>query len=332
MGVQILVIGTNSRYPLEYVIMDAIVFHCLFAALLVPVWYPVHFSGWEHKTWQFTTIVHLHLVLLYVSLSLSTGYFIMWLFATDTNSYMVYLQWTHWWKIMQGFGFYLVAVLIYYLYLHVEKLREKAENEIHLNQLIKDNELKSLKSQINPHFLFNSLNSVNSLIISHPERAQKMLVELSDYLRHAVLASNAIYSSLQHEIENIERYLAIEKLRFGEKLIYERNIEPGCLPLKIPAMLLQPLLENAVKHGVYESLQTVYINVTVTGNGQHITITVSNSCNAGNEPQQKKQGAGAGLKNIRARLRLSYGSAASLLTKVENGKFIAILQIPTEKE
>ena len=325
-GGQIEIINATSGYSLEYIILDVLVFNFLFAALLIPVWYPVRFNGWEYKSWQFNVVVHLALVLLFISLSASTGYFIMWLLDTDNNNYMTYLQQTHGWKIVQGCVFYLVMVLVYYLYIHVEKLREKAANEIRLNQLIKDNELNRLKSQINPHFLFNSLNSVNSLIIRHPEQAQKMLVELSDYLRYAVLADNAIYSSLQHEMENIERYLAIEKLRFGEKLVYERTIAPACLPLKIPAMLLQPLFENAVKHGVYESLQAVHINVTAKVDGAQVVIVISNNYDAGNESQKK--GSGTGLKNIRERLRLSYGATASLHTKIENGKFIAILRIP----
>ncbi|MDR2358400.1 MAG: histidine kinase [Prevotellaceae bacterium] len=323
---QILIIHSTSRYSLEYVVIDALVFNLLYAALLLPVWYPVRFNGWEYKSWQFNVIVHLALVELFVALSVSAGYFIIWLLATDNNHYMDYLQLAHGWKIVEGCMCYLVMVLVYYLYIHVEKLREKAANEIRLTQLIKDNELNRLKSQINPHFLFNSLNSVNSLIIRHPEQAQKMLVELSDYLRYAVLADNAIYASLQHEMENIERYLAIEKLRFGEKLVYERTIDPTCLPLKIPAMLLQPLFENAVKHGVYESLQTVRINVTAKVDGTQVILVISNNYDSGNGSQKK--GSGTGLKNIRERLRLSYGATASLHTKMEDGKFIAILQIP----
>ncbi|MDR2801977.1 MAG: histidine kinase [Prevotellaceae bacterium] len=324
--VEILIINATTNYSLEYIIFDALVFNALYAALLIPVWYPVRFNGWEHKSWQFNVVVHLMLVLLYISLSVSAGYFIVWLLDTGSETYQSYLQLTHGWKIIQGCMFYLIMVLVYYLCIHVEKLREKADNEIRLHQLIKDNELNRLKSQINPHFLFNSLNSVNSLIISHPEQAQKMLVELSDYLRYAVLATNTIYASLQHEVENIERYLSIEKLRFGEKLVYERNIDPACLPLKIPAMLLQPLFENAVKHGVYESLQTVCIHVSAKVDGTHVVVVISNNYDAGNESQKK--GSGTGLKNIRERLRLSYGAAASLHTKMEDGKFIAALQIP----
>ncbi|MDR3132962.1 MAG: histidine kinase [Prevotellaceae bacterium] len=325
---QILIINATSSYSLEYIIIESVVFNFLYASLLIPVWYPVRFNRWEHKTWQFNVVVHLLLVSLFISLSAPAGYFIMWLLETDNNRYMDYLQLTYGWKIVQGCTFYLVMVLVYYLYIYVEKLREKAANEIRLNRLIKDNELNRLKSQINPHFLFNSLNSLNSLIIRHPEQAQKMLVELSDYLRYAVLANNAIYASLQHEMENIERYLAIEQLRFGEKLVYERTIDPACLPLKIPAMLLQPLFENAVKHGVYESLQTVYINISAKADGQQLAIVISNNYDAGNGSQKK--GSGTGLKNIRERLRLSYGATASLHTKMEDGKFIAILQIPVD--
>jgi sensor histidine kinase YesM len=325
---QVSSIAAIFSIPWGYLITEALVFNTIYACLLIPVWYPVRFNGWERKTWQFNTLVHLFLVELFVALSLSLGSFIMWLLATDSNQYMAYLQFLRWWKIVPGFMCYLVTVLVYYLYIHVEKLREKAANEIRLNQLIKDNELNLLKSQINPHFLFNSLNSLNALILRQPEQAQKMLVALSDYLRYAVLANNTIYATVQHEIENSERYLSIEKLRFGDKLVYELCVDPACLPLQLPAMLLQPLFENAVKHGVYESLQTVHIHAGVTREAHCLTIAVSNDYDAGDVTQKK--GSGTGLTNIRERLRLSYGGAATLQTTAENGKFTAILKIPVD--
>ena len=209
-------------------------------------------------------------------------------------------------------------------------MNEKAVNEIRLNRLLKDGELNLLKSQINPHFLFNSMNSVNSLIIKNPEQAQKMLVALSDYLRYAVLATNSQYSHIAGEMENIARYLSIEQLRFGDKLHYEPDIDPSALSVEIPAMLLQPLFENAIKHGVYESLDTVRIVTKITKDSQYLNIELSNDFDE--EGVSQKKGSGTGLQNIRERLRLLYGTSAAMQTKAEHGVFRVILKIPAARQ
>jgi LytS/YehU family sensor histidine kinase len=230
-----------------------------------------------------------------------------------------------WWKALEGLLFYVVTVLVYYLYLYMEQLNEKAANEIRLNRLLRDGELNLLKSQINPHFLFNSMNSVNSLIIRNPEQAQKMLVALSDYLRYAVLSSNRVYSCIADEMENIDRYLFIEQLRFGDRLQYKQEIDPAALTAEIPAMLLQPLFENAIKHGVYESLETVRIVAKITKERQYLNIELSNDFDE--EGIAQKKGSGTGLKNIRERLRLMYGTSATIQTKAEKGVFTVMLKI-----
>jgi sensor histidine kinase YesM len=325
-GIQVFVNVHFSDLPWAFCVVRETVFNGFFALLLLPVWYPVRFNDWARRAWGVNVMTHLALAVIFVALSLSLGYFVMWWLALDYESYTVFLELSHWAKIIQGFLCYLIGVLSYYLYIHVKQLNEKAANEVRLMQLVKDSELNLLKAQINPHFLFNSLNSLNSLIIHDAQRAQKMLVALSDYLRYAVLAHNNREAELRHEVENIERYLAIEKLRFGDKLVYESTIDPACLPVKIPAMLLQPLFENAVKHGVYESLQAVRITAVISRDERQLTVAVSNDYDAQNA--SPKTGAGAGLPNIRERLRLSYGTHAALKTKTENGKFIATLKIP----
>jgi len=207
----------------------------------------------------------------------------------------------------------------------MEQLNEKAANEIRLNRLLRDGELNLLKSQINPHFLFNSMNSVNALIIRNPEQAQKMLIALSDYLRYAVVSTNRTYSCVSDEMENIARYLSIEQVRFGDRLLYESHIAPQALSAEIPSMLLQPLLENAIKHGVYESLETVRIVAKITRDRQYLNIEITNDFDE--DGFVPKKGSGTGLKNIRERLRLMYGTSASMQTKTENGVFTVKLRI-----
>jgi len=152
-----------------------------------------------------------------------------------------------------------------------------------------------------------------------------MLIALSDYLRYAVLSTNRTYSCVADEMENIARYLSIEQVRFGDRLLYEAHIDPQTVSAEIPSMLLQPLLENAIKHGVYESLETVRIVAKITREHQYLNIEITNDFDE--DGYSPKKGSGTGLKNIRERLRLTYGSSASMQTKAEKGVFTVKLKI-----
>ncbi len=323
---QTAVVYISTNLPFGYVLIDSVIFCFLLICCLIPLWYPVRFNRWERRTWRFILAAHLSLAFVVISCWLLADYWLCYLVGLGNAEYQHYLKISLWWKALDGFLLYIVAMLVYYLYAYVEQLNEKAANEIRLNELIKDGELNLLKSQINPHFLFNSMNSVNSLIIRNPEQAQKMLVALSDYLRYAVLATNRVYSCVADEMENIARYLSIEKLRFGDKLQYEPDIDPASLNAEIPAMLLQPLFENAIKHGVYESLETVRIVAKITKDSQYLNIELSNDFDA--EGVSPKKGSGTGLKNSRERLRLLYGTSAAIQEKKKGSVFTVILKIP----
>jgi len=324
--VQTAVVYFTADLPFGYALVDSFVFSVLFACCIIPLWYLVRYNRWERETWRFNLAAHFSLscVLIFGWLLLGSG--LCFLAGLGNVEYRHFLGVSLWWKALEGWLFYVVAILVYYQFLYVEQLNEKAANEIRLNRLLRDGELNLLKSQINPHFLFNSMNSVNSLIIRSPEQAQKMLVALSDYLRYAVLATNRAYSCVADEMENIARYLSIEQLRFGDKLLYEPNIDPLCQTVEIPSMLLQPLIENAIKHGVYESLETVRIVAKITKDRQYLNIEISNDFDE--EGISQKKGSGTGLQNIRERLRLLYGTSAAMQTKAENGVFTVILKIP----
>ena len=312
--------ATDLRFG--YAIVDSVVFNVIFACCIIPLWYPVRFNRWEQRN----IAAHVLLAGIVVMPWLVTAFALCYLISMGNTEYRQFLVVSLWWRPLEGLLFYVVAVLVYHLYVHVERLNEKATNEIHLNKLLKDVELNMLKSQINPHFLFNSMNSVNALIMRNPKQAQKMLIALSDYLRYAVLATNRKNSCIEEEMENISRYLSIEKLRFGDKLIYQTDIEPQTLRAEIPAMLLQPLFENAIKHGVYESLETIRITAKITKDSQYLTIKLFN--NFDEKYVSHKKGSGTGLMNIREQLRLLYGTSASIMTKSEDSIYTVILRIP----
>ncbi len=324
--IQTTVLSNTTHLSTGLAAADSFLFNGLLAFLLLPLWFPVYHNPMHHKPWYYNVVRYIVLGAVLLTVWLSLGYLLMYAIGWDNETYLLFLRKSIWWRALEGVLFYAVAVLMYYLDIFIVRLNEKVENEIRLTRLIKDSELNVLKSQINPHFLFNSLNSVNSLIIVNPAQAQQMLIALSDYLRYMVLATNRATACIRDELENCERYLAIEKLRFGEKLNYTISVQPECTAVEIPSMLLQPLFENAVKHGVYESLQAISIEVQVQQNGEHIIIKITNDFEAGNNVPKK--GSGTGLQNIRERLRLSYGDKATFYAKAEGGKFTAAIEIP----
>jgi len=184
-----------------------------------------------------------------------------------------------------------------------------------------------LRSQINPHFLFNSLNSISSLTITDPEKARDMVIKLSDFMRYALSKKDEQPVSLRSELENLNLYLEIEKVRFGDRLSTEEIIEERCLEVKMPVMILQPLYENAIKHGVYESTESVLIRTKVSCNNGYLEIIISNNYDL--TPASVK-GTGTGLINVVRRLELVYGKKASIRTTKENSIYTVSLFIPVE--
>ncbi len=324
--IQIFILSAFTNLPFIYIFLDAIIFNTLFSFLIIPLWYPVRFSH-SGKAFWYSCLLISGLACILIFIWMLAGYLIMYIFTSGKDVYFYFFYDAMPWRIIVGILLYALSILVYYLCIHVEKLKEKAVNEIRLNKLLKDGELNLLKSQINPHFLFNSLNSVNALIVKTPEQAQEMLVALSEYLRYTVLATHSETSTLKEEIANIEHYLSIEKLRFGDKLTYQFFISPDCLPVQIPSMLLQPLFENAIKHGVYESTENVHIVAKAKKDSDFLRIEISNDFNPENDIMSLKN-SGTGLKNIRERLRLMYGDAASLQVKNKDNIFRVILEIP----
>jgi sensor histidine kinase YesM len=326
--IQTLAVHFVSSLPIGYAFIDSFVFNTIYACFIIWLWYPFYYNRLTEKPWYDHWTMHIVLAgLVLLPLWLGFGSMIMYFLFGENRNYIHFMVLSVWWKVIEGLFFYIVFVLISYISIYINRLNEKMNNEIRLNQLIKDGELNLLKSQINPHFLFNSLNSVNSLIIGKPEQAQEMLVALSDYLRYTVLSTKQTISGLQEEIENIERYLSIEKLRFENKLNYEFDIDPECFQLKIPSMLLQPLFENAIKHGVYENINAVFITAKAKKDTDYLYIEIINDFDPDN--LSRKKGSGTGLKNVRERLRLSYNeNNTSLQTKIKNGKFMVTLKIP----
>ena len=314
--------------PLKYSAGDSLVFNMTFALAGTALWFVVRYSPPRSGSAWNMLLNHLSSAALILVLWLGISYLLLvTLFASDTR-YTDFVRDSIPWRAIIGMLFYILTGLAYYLVVMYSDLQERLKAEARLNELLKESELNVLKSQINPHFLFNSLNSVSSLTITNPEKAQEMVILLSDFLRYCVSSNSHPFVPLEKELENIQRYLQIEKVRFGKKLEYVNNIELECQSVMIPAMLLQPLFENAIKHGVYESTGTVCIETTC---GSRPGLTVITMVNDFDPDAPRRSGTGTGLANIRERLRLLYHRTDLLDARVEGSKYKVNLKIPHQQ-
>lgn len=200
---------------------------------------------------------------------------------------------------------------------------QKRLNEI--QKLARQTELNSIRQQLQPHFLFNSLNSIYALIGKDPDKARTMVRQLSDFLRGTLRRDAAQLADLDEELLHTRLYLEIEKVRFPR---LEVNWSIGELPsgLKMPVMLLQPAVENAIKFGLYDTIGTVNIDIQVACEGNNLILGIGNPFDPATE--QVSRGTGFGLDSIRRRLFLLFGRQDLLQTKTENQYFHLQITIP----
>lgn len=232
-------------------------------------------------------------------------------------------------------GFYLrwaflgvAEQLVSLLALVVSKLERQEEiqkREAQLLQLSKDAELAQLRQQLQPHFLFNSLNSINALVISQPQKAREMVLQLSEFLRGTIRKDSQSWISLEEELNYLKMYLDIERVRFGHRLEVDFEVNQEFYSIKLPQLLIQPLVENAIKHGLYGVIGKVDIQVAGYKEGSYFILEVSNPF----DPESaSSDGTGFGLSSIERRLFLLFGRT-DLLDHVKAGNLFKVkLKIP----
>lgn len=220
---------------------------------------------------------------------------------------------------------------LYFAIRYEEELREKSLRLVSAQALAMDAQNRMLRYQINPHFLFNTLNALSSLILAREnERAERVVLSLSSFLRHTLEKELPDKSPLADEIEAQRQYLLIEQARFEDRLMYVENIPVELKDVLAPSLILQPLVENAVKYGVARSKAPVTIEISAEAQGGRLRLTVSDDGRDGAGKAPPK--LGLGLENVRRRLELIYGKAAALTCgpRQPHG-FLASVEIPLER-
>lgn len=233
--------------------------------------------------------------------------------------------------IVYGAGcvFYLVAISFHYVSLAQDSSREFETRALETSVRARDAELKALKAQINPHFLFNSLNSISALTSIDPSRARDMCVLLGDFLRLTLGLGEKASVRFSEELDLLQKYMAIEKVRFGDRLRMQQTIQEDSKACLLPPLLLQPLVENAVKHGIAGLPEGGEIRLAAERQNGRLAIIVENSWDPEAPPRRS---GGMGLKNVQRRLEARYGKEASIRVNAEGELFQVSLSLPAESE
>lgn len=203
--------------------------------------------------------------------------------------------------------------------------QKERENSLQANFLADKAQLDSLRYQLNPHFLFNAMNSIRASIDEDKERAKSMITQLSEFLRHSLLSAEKREITLKEELDAVQNYLAIEKIRFEEKLEIGYEIQGSANDFNVPSLLLNPLVENAIKHGMLTSPNPLKIRIRAEVDDGKLTIEVSNTGKL--EVQKNTNGTKIGLKNVRERLERLYGEQASFLLSQDEELVVARIEI-----
>jgi two-component sensor histidine kinase len=210
-----------------------------------------------------------------------------------------------WWNLI--FNFILIALwlLIYMVWHYLERNRKDEIDKLNLEKVVKEMELRTIKSHINPHFIFNSLNSIRALVDENPNRARKAITELSNILRSSLQVEKVETVTLKNELDIVKDYLAIEQMRFEERLKIELEIDDRMLTHLVPPMMLQTLVENAIKHGISKRINGGLVKIIAKEKDHQYELIVQNTGNLNGNYKD-----GFGFKSTRDRLKILYGDKA----------------------
>jgi len=266
------------------------------------------------------------LILLIIVVVTGSNYFFSGIFSGWNESYREHIQ--------SIFPIQLIAITLFFLLIHLRLWSNKrVEQDEKVKQLAVENEralvkieINSIQQQLKPHFLFNSLNSINALTMTNPQEAQKMVQLLSEFMRGSIQQDQNSIVSLEEELRHLQLYTDIERVRFGDRLNTEYSIAPDALTCTVPFLILQPIIENAIKYGLYGNTDAVTIFIAAKRENNSLLITVSNPFDA--ITQKTNKGTGYGIRSVNRKLLLLYKRGNLLSTSTKNSIFTVQLQIP----
>lgn len=324
-SIHLLVLSIVLELDSVKALADSVLGNTSFAAFAIGIWFQI--KGMSSAKGDRNKLIINHIItgISIVALWIVVNYYTLSYSFENDARYVRVLKQSLGIRAIYGLLLYAMVSLAMHLINAFQEQREHEKREAELQRIVKESELNLLKSQINPHFLFNSLNSIAALTLSNQLKAHEMIIELSDFMRFTIRNNEQEMHTLKTEIENIRRYLSIEKIRFGERLALVENMQDACMSCQIPNMMLQPLFENAIKHGVTESTDPIVINFSCRLEGNTLIIGIANNFNKGTA---STKGKGLGLKNIQRRLEILYKRTDLLRISKTADNFQVDLHIP----
>ena len=220
-------------------VVDAVVFNLLIAALGLSFWYSSVYLSIENNPITKVILTHFGGGILISVVWLALGYFAIISLITDTEMFSDFFVKTIKSRFIIGILYYFLLTAFYYIVIYYSGFQERTLKETELKNLVTEAELRSLKFQINPHFIFNSLNSMSALTEIDPKKAKQMIIKLAEFLRYTLANNDRQKNSLNEELKNIKLYLDIEKIRFDDKFVYVEELHEECGKTEIPSMILE---------------------------------------------------------------------------------------------
>ncbi|WP_459209758.1 sensor histidine kinase [Aquimarina rhabdastrellae] len=214
--------------------------------------------------------------------------------------------------------------IIYVVVKSIIKLQKGKVTQARLEAELKASQLNILKGQINPHFMFNSLNNIRGLMLEDVNKSREMITRLSEMLRYSLNSNKIDTITIEEELDIVENYIALSKIQLEDRLQYKEEVAPETLKAKIPPMLIQMLIENAIKHGVAKEKEGGLVALTIQERENEINIEVINTGTLANENNTTQ----IGVENIKKRLQLLFGETANFKLKQENKEVIASIKLP----
>jgi two-component system LytT family sensor kinase len=255
-----------------------------------------------------------------------------WVLGLSLNGYEEYGSFLHhsiFIRVSITFLVLGIMAMISIIWLQWQEEQKGVQRKSDAEKLAKEAELFKLRQQLQPHFLFNSLNSINALIGARPQEARKMVQQLSDFLRGTIKKEETQWVSLQEELQYLQLYLDIEKVRFGNRLFTVVENDEATAEMKLPALLLQPIMENAIKFGLYDTIGETEIRLTTHKQDNELVVSVSNPFDP--ETSSPKQGTGFGLQSVQRRLYLLFARNDLVKTEAKDNIFTTIVRVPQLK-
>jgi len=297
------ILNFGIQVDLYIAVIDSLIFNLILCGLGLSFWYSARFIPLDKNNLSKIILTHILGGVLLTILWLFIGYNIINNFVLTSEDYTKFFYETLSWRFLIGLLIYFLIISFYYIITYYTGFQEKLVTENKFKNLATKAELKSLKFQINPHFIFNSLNSLSALTTIDPKKAKVMIQKLADFLRFTLSNNEIQKNKLYDELKNIKLYLEIEKIRFEDKFEYVEKINEECKQVLVPNMILQPLIENAIKHAVYETLEKITLTLSCERENDYLHIKLTNNFDS---DSTANKGPGIGLKNIGERLKLLY--------------------------